>query len=80
MGEKSNSLEEKVADKILEDLKEHILDALWNFNPNELFNDKCLLPYLVEEAEYGIMKLNISDDKKRDYLIKIENIIGDYGE
>lgn len=80
MGEKVYSLELKVADKILEDLKEEVIDILWYGENNAAFDERWLLPFAQEEASYDILKLNLSDDKKRDYLIKIENIMGPYGE
>ena len=80
MGEKINSLERKIADKILEDLKEEVMNILWDGESDEAFDDRILLPYISEEAEYDILKLNLSDDYKREYILKIERIMGEYGE
>ncbi len=74
------SLELKLAEKILEDLKDEIMIILWDGESNLAFDEHYLLPFIQEEAEYKILGLNISDLSKRKYLMDIGNIVGDYGE
>ncbi len=75
-----NALEKKTGGKILEDLKSGIIEILWPGKSNFAFDERWLLPFVQEEAEYNIKKLKTSNELKNYYLNKIENIMGEYGE
>lgn len=74
------SLELKLADKILEDLKDEIMSILWDGESNLAFDEHYLLPFFQEEAEYKILGLNISEKQKNFYLEKVDRIMGEYSE
>lgn len=71
---------EKHAWEILESLKTQVIDILWNDERLGYNNDHLLIPWIQEEAEYAIKRLNLSDDKKNYFIWKIEQIIGEYME
>jgi len=71
---------EKHAWEILESLKTQVIDILWNDDRLEYNNDHLLIPWIQEEAEYAIKRLNLPDDKKNYFIWKIEQIIGEYME
>jgi len=74
------SLEIKIADKIIEEFKDEIMNILWDGKTNLAFDEHYLLPFIQEELEYKILKLNIPQEYKKQYLIQVGNIIGEYGE
>jgi hypothetical protein len=74
------SLDLKVADKILEDLKSEVVEVLWNSNVGDFYCEKFLFPFFQEEAEYSIKKLNLSEKQEYFYLERVDRIMGEYSE
>ena len=64
----------------LEKLKSRLINILWNDSQFGYNNEHMLIPWLREEAEYAIKKLNLSQKAEKYFLTKIEQIIGEYME
>ncbi len=65
---------------ILEKLKSRLINILWQDSQFRYNNDHLLIPWLQEEAEYAIKSLNLPENEEKYYLIKIEQIMGEYME
>jgi hypothetical protein len=68
------------ARNILEQLKSRLIDILWNDSQFRYNNDHIIIPWLQEDAEYAIKSLSLPEDEEKYYLLKIEQIIGEYME
>ena len=75
-----NKVKRARAWNILEKLKTRIINILWNDSPFGYNNDLMLIPWLREEAEHAIKELKLPEKEGQDFLIKIEQIIGEYTE
>lgn len=71
---------DKQAWEIIESLKKQVIDILWNDDRHGYNNDHLLIPWIQEEAEYAIQRLNLPADRKNYFIWKIEQIIGEYME
>lgn len=71
---------EKQAWDILENLKTQVIEILWNDDLQCYNNDHQLIPWIQEEAEYAIKRLNLSAERESYFIRKIELIIGEYME
>ncbi|MCF8335522.1 MAG: hypothetical protein K9H65_02860 [Bacteroidales bacterium] len=65
---------------ILEKLKTRLINILWDDNPLGYNNEHMLIPWLQEEAEYAIKELKLPEKDENYFLIKIEQIVGEYME
>ncbi|MFP4620860.1 MAG: hypothetical protein ACLFM7_06080 [Bacteroidales bacterium] len=65
---------------ILEKLKTRIINILWNDSKSEYNNEHLLIPWLREEAEYAIKALKLPEKDEQYFMIKIDQIIGEYKE
>jgi hypothetical protein len=68
------------ARNILEQLKSRLINILWNDSQFSYNNDHIIIPWLQEEAEYAIKSLKLPEDEEKYYLLKVEQIIGEYME
>lgn len=68
------------ARNILEQLKSRLINILWNDSQFNYNNDHIIIPWLQEEAEYAIKSLKLPEDEEKYYLLKVEQIIGEYME
>ena len=68
------------AEALMEELKKLLLQITWGDKRYAYNNQKLVLPWLHEDYQYSIKKLNLSRDKEDYYLEKIERIIGEYAE
>jgi len=68
------------ARNILEQLKSRLINILWNDSQFSYNNDHIIIPWLQEEAEYAIQSLKLPEDEEKYYLLKVEQIIGEYME
>lgn len=75
-----NKVKRARAWNILEKLKTRIINILWNDSPFAYNNEHMLIPWLREEAEYAIKELKLPEKEEHYFLIKIEQIIGEYTE
>jgi len=66
--------------KILEKLKTRVINILWDDSQFGYNNEHMLIPWLQEEAEYAIKKLKLPEKDEQYFMIKIEQIIGEYME
>lgn len=70
----------KMAWDILEELKSHLMDILWTDDQFNYNNEHFMIPWINEEAEYKIKKLNLSKTEEKYFMNKIEQIVGEYME
>ena len=70
----------KMAWDILEELKSHLMDILWTDDQFNYNNEHFMIPWIHEEAEYKIRKLNLSKTEEQYFMNKIEQIVGEYME
>ena len=75
-----NKVKIEKAWNILEKLKSRLINILWNDSQFGYNNEHMLIPWLQEEAEYAIKKLNLSEKDEKYFMTKIEQIIGEYME
>lgn len=75
-----NKIKRARAWNILEKLKTRIINILWNDSPFGYNNERMLIPWLREEAEHAIKELKSPEKEEQYFLIKIEQIIGEYTE
>lgn len=68
------------AQEITESLKSRIISILWDDSPYKYNNAHILIPWIQEEAEYAIKKLDLPKEEEQNFLIKVERIIGEYLE
>jgi hypothetical protein len=68
------------AQSILENLKLRIAHVLWNDNKFSYNNEHFIIPWIQEEAEYAIKNLHLPKNEEKYYLIKLEQILGEYLE
>ena len=68
------------AEKILSNLKETLLQILWDENGFDYCGARFLMPWLQEEAEYEIKNLKFKSPEEKIYIRKIDRIIGEYAE
>lgn len=65
---------------ILNILKKELSETLWESDSNLYSNDKMLLPWVEEDAEYKIKKLKLKKDDEIFYLQKLHNLFGEYSD
>mgnify|MGYP006286937231 CR=1 FL=1 len=65
---------------ILEELKSYLMDILWTDDKFDYNNEHFMIPWIQEEAEYKIKKLNLSATSEEYFMIKIHQIVGEYME
>jgi len=65
---------------ILEELKSHLMDILWTDDKYNYNNEHFMIPWIHEEAEYKIRKLNLSKTEEKYFIKKTEQIVGEYME
>ncbi|MGM0531964.1 MAG: hypothetical protein ACQER7_11500 [Bacteroidota bacterium] len=75
-----NEAKKHQAENILETLKSRLINILWDDSQLGYNNEHMLIPWLQQEAEYAIKKLKLPEKDERYFLIKIEQIIGEYME
>ncbi|WP_462281827.1 hypothetical protein [Salinivirga cyanobacteriivorans] len=68
------------AEALMVELKKLLLQITWGDKRYAYNGQKLILPWLHEDYQYSIKKLNLSRDKEDYYLEKIERIIGEYAE
>jgi len=68
------------ANKILENLKEELLQQLMECNHNPCCNPSLAFPWLEEDTEYQIKMLKLNKNDERRYIIKVHRIMGQYSE
>jgi len=66
--------------EILDTLKQQVIEILWNDSRHEYTNEHLLIPWIQEETEYAIKKLNLSPEEESHFIQKIEHIVGEYTE
>ncbi len=71
---------EKRAWQILEQLKSQVAEILWNDNRHGYNSDHMILPWIQEDTEYAIKRLNLPPDRETYFLQKLKQIIGEYIE
>ena len=67
-------------ENILENLKKILSETLWENNHDLYSNDRMLLPWIEEDAEYKIKKLKLTKDDEIFYLQKLHNLFGEYSD
>ena len=77
---KMNEAKKHQARNILETLKLRLINILWNNSQLGYNNEHMLIPWLQQEAEYAIKELKLPEEDEQYYLIRIEQIIGEYIE
>jgi len=70
----------RMAWEILEELRSHLMDILWSDDKFDYNNEHFMIPWIHEEAEYKIRRLNLSKTEEKYFIIKIEQIVGEYME
>jgi len=70
----------KKAKTILSRLKTELLDILINKEKQDYCSDQMMLPWMEEDAEYSIRKLQLKKVDEKRYIRKIHNIFGVYSE
>ncbi|MDZ7744087.1 MAG: hypothetical protein U5Q03_20730 [Bacteroidota bacterium] len=68
------------ARRILRNLKEEVLYIITETETNEYCSNRLALPWLEEDAEYAIKKLELPPEKEKFYLKKVYRILGEYSE
>lgn len=76
---KKNKTYQKAWD-ILEELKSHLMDILWVDDPFQYNNEHFIIPWIQEEAEYKIKRLQLKEEDENYFMQKIEQIVGEYIE
>ena len=71
---------EKEAWRVLSDLKTKVIHILWNDIYHRYNNDHLLIPWMQEEAEYAIRKMDLPGERKEFFIQKIGHVIGEYSE
>ncbi len=70
----------KKAWETLEELKSHLMDILWTDDKFNYNNEHFIIPWIHEEAEYKIKRLNLSTQEEKYFINKTEQIVGEYME
>ncbi|MFP4041571.1 MAG: hypothetical protein ACOCZ4_02350 [Bacteroidota bacterium] len=70
----------KQAGEILENLKSRIIKVLWDDDKYKYNTEHFILPWIQEEAEYDIKRLQLAKEDEKYYLYQIEKIMGEYLE
>ena len=70
----------KSTENILKNLKKVLSETLWESDPNLYSNDRILLPWIEEDAEYKIKKLKLKKDDEIFYLQKLNDLFGEYSD
>lgn len=68
------------AQKVVEGLKENVMEIFWEEDPNEFCSSRSLLPLIQEEAEYSIVHLHLKDQDQTYFLQEITQVLGVFGE
>ncbi|MCF8234333.1 MAG: hypothetical protein K9G67_05310 [Bacteroidales bacterium] len=70
----------KKAEIILSRLKTELLEILLKKEKQDYCSDHMMLPWIEEDAEYLIKKLQLSKEDEKSFIRKIHNIFGVYSE
>lgn len=70
----------KEARDILEKLKFQIASILWDDSQFGYNNQHMLIPWIQEETEYAIKRLELPEEDEQYFLKKVEQTIGEYIE
>lgn len=68
------------ANHILDKLKKELLEVLLQKEKQDYCSDHMMLPWMEEDTEYAIKKLNLREEDQQSYIRKIHNIFGVYSE
>jgi len=68
------------AKNILESLKLRMAQILWNDDFFSYNNEHFIIPWIQEDAEYAIKNLHLNKNEEKYYLMKVEQIMGEYLE
>lgn len=68
------------AQKVVESLKENVMEIFWEEDPFEFCSSRSILPLIQEEAEYSIKELHLKEPDQERYLQKVEQVLGEYCE
>jgi hypothetical protein len=75
-------LEQKThnANEILKALKEEVLQLITESETKEYCGNRSILPWLEEDTEYALKKLELPKELEKKYLRKVIRILGEYTE
>lgn len=68
------------ATKIIETVKDEIWNICWNDDRDEYCNFHDLIPWLHEEAQYDIARLNLEREDELYYLQILDQVVGEFLE
>lgn len=66
------------AETLVQTLKDEISHIVWESSLHDYTNLRSLIPAFGEQTKYAIMKLKLSADDEKKYLILIDNSMGVY--
>lgn len=70
----------KKARKIIEVLKADLLNQLTELETNQYCNSRLSFPWIEEDTEYLIKKLNLNKRDESEFIRQVHRILGVYSE
>ena len=74
--------EEKIrrARETIENLKKELLHIITDTEFHEYCSNRMIIPWLEEESEYAIRKLQLKKEDEKRFLVRLRNTVGVYSE
>lgn len=72
------NIKKQRARDILEELKDALSQIIWDDSMEEYNSSRYLIPWMQEDAEYAIKKLNLDKKEEEQFLKLAQRMTGEY--